>query len=105
MGDPAQGWANCILYCLLTKKIRSRLLPCCRENQDEDKTADKNDDRPSRAGSKTMETDKEEVQQQHRTSELHEVACDITPLLADKEAQESPRYVTGPVCGTTPPKH
>jgi len=44
-GDSAQGWANCILFCIFTRKIREKFMVCfphCRRNEDRE-TANIND--------------------------------------------------------------
>lgn len=103
MGDPAQGWANCILYCLLTRKIRNRLFSCfCSKlkQDDEEKTkVESNNTLPS-PRLQNLESGTENEQ----SSELLSVASDRTPLMST-EAENMPTVITGPVCGSTPPKH
>lgn len=103
MGDPAQGWANCILYCLLTRKIRNRLFSCfCSKSKqdDEEKTkVESNNTLPS-PRLQNLESGTENEQ----SSELLSVASDRTPLMST-EAENMPTVITGPVCGSTPPKH
>ncbi|CAH1796165.1 unnamed protein product [Owenia fusiformis] len=31
IGDSAQGFANCVLFCIFTERVRKRLLFCCRK--------------------------------------------------------------------------
>ena len=99
MGDPGQGWANCILYCLLTRKIRHRLLSCFCFKQNEDVGIKTENRLPSPSTPKNVENSTEH----DNSSELQSVASDRTPLMSS-ETQEVPSVITGPVCGDSPPR-
>lgn len=84
-GDPAQGWANCLLYCLFTKKIRERLFPCCREQNDADleMTYTDDDSGPSYRGSANIQNNPKDVEP-CRAGDL-QAAGSRDPLLTDEE--------------------
>eukprot|EP00118_Oscarella_pearsei_P029152 m.3790 g.3790 ORF g.3790 m.3790 type:complete len:407 (+) comp9814_c0_seq1:84-1304(+) len=101
IGDPAQGWVNCILYCFMTRKIRGRLfamIPSCRRKQTivNRSRSDSLPSQPSpscRRGSIEGSGSKSES--------LRTFASDESQPLLLPDAGGS--YYTGPVCGKTPP--